>query len=165
MQPLACTEIDLAGHPRYRCPMTDPATIVTQIDAIQERYGEDWHRNAEALAEASAAWGGGCNGYGVFVNGEREIIAKLSNSCRAEIVIAESGNGLFSIGTYYEFGMGGGSVAPSVWREPFASRAEARRAAIKELAACIEGHGQMTKLQRLLLAAVRKQDQQRTLFD
>jgi hypothetical protein len=144
----------------------DPATIAIQIAAIEERY-PDWPRDDQALAEASAAWGGGCNQHGVFMNGERELIARLSGSCKAEIVIAESGNGLFSFGITAEWGMGGCAFAPSVWREPFATRTEARRAAIKELVAAIANHGggKPTKQQALLLAEVRKADRQRGLFD
>ena len=144
----------------------DPATIAAQIAAIEARTPDAW-RDDTCQAEAANLWGGGCNQHGVFMNGERETIARLNGSCRAEIVIAESGNGLFSFGIRYEFGMGGGSVAPSIWREAFGTRTEARRAAITDLIAAIAGHGggPMTKQQRLLLAEVRKADRQRGLFD
>ena len=146
--------------------IADPATIACQIAAIQARIPDYWRDDA-CQAEAAALWGGGCNPCGVFTNGERETIAKLNDSCKAEIVIAESGNGLFSFGIRAEWGMGATAVAPSVWREPFGTRTEARRAAIQDLVAAIADHGsgEMTKQQRLLLAEVRKANRQRGLFD
>ena len=56
-------------------------TIPEQIAAIIERF-PDYHRSDEALNEAIAVWGaeGHVNDCGVFVNYERETVAKAGRA-------------------------------------------------------------------------------------
>jgi hypothetical protein len=147
--------------------MTDPAHVNARIAAIMERHPNHYWCVPEALAEAVSLWGAGANEHGVFSRHERVEVARLSDSCKAAVLIAESGNGLFGYGLEYSFGMGGGNCFPSIWREAFGSREEARRAAVAELIEQIAGHGNGTpdKRQAELLRRVKKQGQQRTLFD
>lgn len=141
------------------------AQVKEQIAAIREKYGADWHRSGEALAEASACWGGGANRHGVFVTGEREEIANLSPTCLAAITLAQSGNGLWSYGLDYQAGYSGMGVLPGIWREPFDTRQEARRAALSFLAERIEQITPKNRQTTELLRKVKSANAQRTLFD
>ena len=73
-----------------------------------------------------------------------------------------SGNGLFAYGLEYGTQMGGGGGFPSVWREAFGSRDEARAAAVAELIEHL-GHGS-DKRQAELLRKVKQNGTQRTFF-
>jgi hypothetical protein len=116
------------------------------------------------LAEAVSLWGGGCNEHGVFCKHERVEVAKLSDGCKAAVLIAQSGNGLFGYGLEYSFGMGGGGCFPSVWREAFGRRDEAKAAGVADLIEHIGRHP-ADKRQAKLLRRVKSQGRQRTLFD
>jgi hypothetical protein len=144
--------------------MPDPALVNARIADIMGRYPDYW-RVPEALAEARALWGDGPNEHGVFCRFEKDEVVRLSDTCHASVLIAEGGNGLFGYGLEYGFGVGGGNVFPSVWREAFGSRSEARLAAIADLAEHIGRHGTDNKRQAELLRRVKRASQQRTLFD
>src|SRR5262249_42298302 len=118
----------------------------------------------EGLAEAKSLCGEGSNEHGVFCRYERIELARLSDSCKAAVLIAQSGNGLLGSGLEHRFGMGGGGCLPSVWREAFGTREEARAAGVADLIGSIGGHP-ADKRQAELLGRVRSQGQQRMLFD
>jgi hypothetical protein len=118
----------------------------------------------EALAEAVSLWGSGANEHGVFCRQEPVEIARLSGSCKAAVLIAQSGNGLFGYGPEYGFGMGGGGCFPTVWREAFGSREEAKAAGVADLIEHI-GRRPADKRQAELLRRVKSQGRQRMLFD
>ena len=94
---------------------------------------------------------------------ERVEVARLSDSCKAAVLIAQSGNGLFGYGQEYEFGMGGGNCFPSVWREAFGTREEARAVGVADLIEPIGRHP-ADKRQAELLRRVKSQGQQLMLF-
>jgi hypothetical protein len=144
----------------------DPAQVNARIAAIMEEYPDFW-RVPEALAEAAALWGGGANEQGVFCRYDREVVARLPDGSHAAVLIAQGGNGLFGYGLEYGFGTGGGNVFPSVWREAFGSRADARAAAVADLVQHIGGHPDETadKRRAELLRKVRREGQQRLLFE
>src|SRR4051812_21290989 len=105
--------------------MTDPAIVAAQIAVIQERYPE-WHASPEALAEASALWGG-CNDHGVFPGRYEEVAGR--GKCSASVTIAQAPNGLFTCGCRYHSPDAGFGHQPRAWDPPFATRKEARKAA------------------------------------
>jgi hypothetical protein len=117
--------------------LPDADAVARQIAAIQDRFGDDWHRSPQALAEASALWGGGHNDSGVFTNGEQETVAQ-SGPAEATVTVARSPAGLFAFGVNFVSPASGFGHAPRVWGRPFANREEARRAAIAELLAGLE---------------------------
>lgn len=138
------------------------AQVNARIAAILQAHDDPW-RVSEALGEAMSLWGGGANEYGVFCDYEAEQVAKLADNCKAEVLIAQSGGGLFSYGLRYELGMGGGGFFPSVWHEAFGRKAEARKAALEDLAEVLGTCGD--KRQAELLRKVQSHGRQRTLFD
>jgi hypothetical protein len=146
--------------------MPDPAHVNARTAAIMDRYPDYW-RVPESLAEAVSLWGTGANDHGVFRRYERDEVARVKDGSHAAVLIAESGNGLFGYGLEYAFGVGGGNCFPSVWREAFGSRAEARAAGVADLIEHIERHPDMTadKRRAELLRRVKRAGQQRTLFD
>jgi hypothetical protein len=154
-------------------PAQDRASAVArEVAAIRERFGEGWFREPQALAAASAFWQGGHNEYGVFT-GEREVVAR-SGQVEAAVTVARSPAGLFAFGAHFNSPGYGFGHAPSVWGRPFASREEARRAAIEELLAGLEqaeGAGSPGQRSREDFRRVRKQlvkqlwPRQRGLFD
>jgi hypothetical protein len=147
--------------------------VAREIAAIQERFAEDWDRNQQALAAVSALWQGGHNEHGVFTCGERGTVAR-SGRLEAEVTVARSPAGLFACGAHFSSPYFGFGHAPSVWGRPFASREEARRAAVEELlagleeaaGACSPGQRSREDIRRVreqLLAQLRPR--QRGLFD
>jgi hypothetical protein len=143
----------------------DPSSVAQQLDALRDRF-PDWHRHPEALTEAAALWGGGCNEHGVFLQCERETIGHPERGVFAEVRVAQSPNGLFAAGYAYRCARAGGGVCPSVWSPPHATREEARREAIREAIAGLEG---MTETagdlaSRALLKKLQQMSSQRTLF-
>lgn len=143
-----------------------PAAVAEGLAAIRSKYPADWQHSPAALAEAAALWGGGCNAAGVFAEYESDQVARVKDVASAKVLLAQSGKGLWAYGLRYDFSTDGGSFMPSVWREAYASRMDARRTAIEELIALLEERNgtPMERTQRLLLEAVRKADHQRTLF-
>lgn len=109
--------------------------------------------------------GGGCNDDGVFCDFTTEPVGQLAANCQAEVLVARSGNGLFGYGLRYEYGAGGGGFFPSVWGEAFASQAEARQAALQELAERLGRGAGADKRRAELLRQVKGAATQRTLFD
>lgn len=109
-------------------------TIPEQIAAIISRYDDHW-RSDEALKEAVAAWGaeGHVNDHGVFVNYQKETVAKHGNSV-AEVGIYKVRDGVFVHCTRLTVGTSSTSYAPCVWRSvPHATEKEARQAGIMEM--------------------------------
>jgi len=114
--------------------MPDPAIIATQLTAIQTQH-PDWPYNDQA--QASALWGGGHNEHGVFMNDEREVVARHKNA-EASVTIAETPCGLFAVGVHFNSYTYGFGHAPSIWGEPYASCEAARRAGIEEILADLD---------------------------
>ncbi len=141
------------------CPARAAARIAAIVEATP-RYRAD----PAASAAAAALWGGGCNGCGVFEGAESERIAGAGDACYADVLLARSPNGLWAIGVEAGWGTGGFGRAPSIWGEPFATRGEARRAAVRTLA---EGLGRPggDRKRAELLRRVKDADRQRGLFD
>jgi hypothetical protein len=141
--------------------ISHPDHVNAQIASIKERHPRYWSV-PEALAEAVSIWGSGANEHGVFCRHERIEIAKTPHA-HAAVLIAESGNGLFGCGIEYGFQMGGGGGFPSVWREAFGSRDEARAAAVADLIEHLGRGGD--KRQAELLRRLKREGQQRLLFE
>jgi hypothetical protein len=117
---------------RYLRLMTpDPATVSAQVAAIKVRTPDYW-RDEPGFAEVLALWGGGHNDCGVFMHGERELVAQQGQAS-AEVIVAQSPSGLFAFGIRFSSPISGFGYAPSIWAEPFGSREEARNAAIATL--------------------------------
>ena len=70
---------------------------------------------------------------------------------------------IFGYGIDYAYGMGGGHVFPSVWREAFGSRAEARAAGVADLIGRLSSGTDKRKVE--LLRRLKKEGQQRMLFE
>src|SRR5215218_6617830 len=104
--------------------MTDPATIAKQIAAIMEKHGPFCHSIDEAIAEASQAWDGGANEFGVFTHGTKEVVARHKDA-EASVIVTASPNGLFAHAVkLHSFDYGLGSM-PSIWGEAFSTHEEA----------------------------------------
>ena len=142
--------------------MPDPAQINTRIEELMEadRYWAD----PATMAEAVNLWCGNCNEHGVFTQHERIEIAKTPHA-HAAVLIAQSGNGRGRFGYGLEYGCVTGSCGgfPSVRREAFGSRDEAKAAAVAELIELLGRGGD--KRQAELLRKVKAQGCLRTLFD
>jgi hypothetical protein len=141
--------------------VTDPAAVNARIAAILQEHDDPW-RVPEALAEAMHLWGSGANEHGVFCDFEAEQVAKLADNCKAEVLVAQSGNGLFGYGLRYEFGMGGGGFYPCVFHRAFGTKAAARKAALEDLAEALCTGAD--RRQAELLRKVKGATTQRTLF-
>lgn len=107
-------------------------------DAIRRKYGRQYHLSAECLADVAALWGlpNGSpliNDAGVFLT--CEIALDLhAGPCSAEIEVAASPSGLWSMGKSCWGSDSGGGSAPSVWEQiAFRSRDDARLAAVAKL--------------------------------
>lgn len=111
--------------------MPEPATVAQQIAAIKD-HSDNYTQDEAAFAEASLLWGGGHNEFGVFLSGEREVVARHGQA-EAAVTLAQSPNGLFIFGVGFHSPTYGFGYAPSIWGEPFGRREDARRAAIAEL--------------------------------
>jgi len=116
--------------------MLAPAALAAQISAIQERF-PDWLSDDQAHAKAAALWGGGCNEHGIFMNGDREVVAKHKNA-EATVTIAQAPGGLFAAGVHFNSSTHGFGHAPSIWSEPYATREEAKKAGIEEILADLD---------------------------
>jgi hypothetical protein len=156
--------VDRRPGKRDRLPMTDPFHVNERIAAIMNRYQNHFWCGPEALAEARSLWGEGANEHGVFCRHDRVEIARPSDSCKAAVLIAESGNGLFVYGLEYGFRLGEGDASRrSGGRRSDRGRRPTRRA----WPTCIEhiGRHPADKRQAKLLRRGKRQGQQRTLFD
>jgi hypothetical protein len=112
-----------------------------QLNDIRARYPQ-WWRSDEAMRELRSLWGDpACNDCGVFTDYERITIA-LSGGARwnAAIKLAAAPNDVHAFATSYDYPLGGGGYAISVWnRTAYTTRDEALRAGIEEVIRKFEG--------------------------
>ncbi len=121
----------------YNNMQSGPATLADRRTAIKQKYGQDYHRNPEAMREIAALWGikastDQINAHGVILDHCEAFTAK-AGSCKAEAKFAQTPNGQWLYNTSYTTPTGGGGGPLSIWNKDFESYDAARLDAIAYL--------------------------------